>query len=278
LELTTDWKDNADVLDEAAELLYSHHGHILSYVKGLTEEDREWVKELAKVIYAYRKIQNLGDASFRDLRKHIALSLAMFAHFFLRFIQACTEEEIDRKLAGIIDFVVEQITQNQVGRVGENIDYVEEVMGFLSKVDSARAKNIQLKGLSFKQVCQKIGYTPSHRVGELLKKFFWKRYIEIKRSAVKLVFTSSCLIELPRYQELKDAFAPMDPQVVNDKERLLEFTEDEARIWLEVFRLRHGDEWLPALINTFELDKLPHFQKLLPTLQSNKTLENQAFS
>ncbi len=69
----------------------------------------------------------------------------------------------------------------------------------------------------------------------------------------------------------------MDPQVVNDKERLLEFTEDEARIWLEVFRLRHGDEWIPALINTFELDKLPHFHKLLPTLQSNKTLENQSF-
>jgi hypothetical protein len=276
LQLTTDWRDNADVLDEAAELLYSHHGHILSYVKGLTERDKEWIKELAKVIYAYRKIQNLGDASFRDLRKHIAISLAMFAHFFLHFIQACTEEEIDRKLAGIIDFVVEQITQNQVGRVGENIDYVEEVLGFISKVDEAQAKNIQLKGLSFKQVCQKIGYTPSHRVGELLKKFFWKSYRV--PNGTRLVFTPSCLIELPRSQELKDAFAPMEPQVVNDKERLLEFTEDEARIWLEVFRLRHGDEWLPALINTFELDKLPHFHKLLPTLQPHKTLENQAFA
>ncbi|WP_424160978.1 DUF927 domain-containing protein, partial [Thermocrinis sp.] len=176
LELTTDWKDNADALDEALELLYSHHGHILSYVKGLTEEDREWIKEMAKHIYGYEKIQNLGDASFRDLRKHIAISLAMFAHFFFYFLQAGTEEEIARKLAGIIDFVVEQITQNQVGRVGENIDYVEEIMGFLSKVDEAQAKNIQLKGLSFRQVCQKIGYTPSHKVGELLKKFFWRRY------------------------------------------------------------------------------------------------------
>jgi len=52
----------------------------------------------------------------------------------------------------------------------------------------------------------------------------------------------SCLIELPRYQEFKDMFAPMEP-----------------------------------LVKTFELDKLPHLHKLLPTLQSNKTFENQGF-
>jgi hypothetical protein len=264
LELTTDWKDNADVLDEAAETLYSHHGHILSYVKGLTDRDREWIKELAKVIYAYRKIQNLGDASFRDLRKHIAISLAMFAHFFLHFIKAGTEEEIDRKLAGIIDFVVGQITQNQVGRVGENIDYVEEVMSFISKVDEAQAKNIQLKGLSFKQVCQKIGYTPSHRVGELLKKFFWKSYKV--PNGTRLVFTPSCLVRRPLLNTKGDKFNSTASEVVHDKERLLGFTEEEARIWLEVFRLRHGDEWIPVLVRTFELDKLPHFQKLLGSL------------
>jgi len=264
LQLTTDWKDNADVLDEAVELLYSHHGHILSYVKGLTERDREWIKELAKVIYDYRKIQNLGDASFRDLRKHIAISLAMFAHFFLSFIQACTEEEIDRKLAGIIDFVVEQITQNQVGRVGENIDYVEEVMGFLSKVDEVRAKGINLGGLSFKQVCQKIGYTPSHRVGELLKKFFWKSYKV--PNGTRLVFTPSCLIRRPTLADTGGKFEPSSPEVGYDRERLSEFTEEEARIWLEVFRLRHGDSWIPVLVSTFELDKLPQFQKLLGSL------------
>jgi hypothetical protein len=267
LQLTTDWKDNADVLDEAAELLYSHHGHILSYVKGLTERDREWIKELAKVIYAYRKIQNLGDASFRDLRKHIAISLAMFAHFSLSFIQACTEEEIDRKLAGIIDFVVEQITQNQVGRVGENIDYVEEVMGFLSKVDEAQLKGIQLKGLSFKQVCQRIDFNPSHRVGELLKKFFWKSYKT--PNGTRLVFTPSCLIRRPSIDDLerkRTRFTPSAPEVVYDRERLSGFTEEEARIWLEVFRLRHGDREIPILVNTFELDKLPQFQKLLSSL------------
>jgi hypothetical protein len=40
---------------------------------------------------------------------HIALSLAAYAHFFLYFIQACTKEEMNRKLAGIIDFVAEEI-------------------------------------------------------------------------------------------------------------------------------------------------------------------------
>ena len=264
LQLTTDWKDNADVLDEAAELLYSHHGHILSYVKGLTERDREGIKELAKVIYDYRKIQNLGDASFRDLRKHIAISLAMFAHFSLSFIQACTEEEIDRKLAGIIDFVVGQITRNQVGRVGENIDYVEEVMGFLSKVDEARVKGIQLKGLSFKQVCQKIGFTPSHRVGELLKKFFWKSYKV--PNGTRLVFTPSCLITRPLLNHKGDKFDPSNPEVFYDKERLRELTEEETGIWLEVFRLRYGDSWIPVLVSTFELDKWPQFQKLLGSL------------
>ncbi len=266
LELTTDWKDNADVLDASAELLYSHHGHIFSYVKGLTERDKEWIKEVAKNIYNYRKIQNLGDASFRDLRKHIALSLAMFAHFFLYFIQACTEEEIDRKLAGIIDFVVEQITQNQVGRVGENIDYVEEIMGFLSKVDEFMDKheNVKLYGLSFKQVCQRIGYTPSHRVGELLKKFFWKRYTEIKRTGTKLVFTPSFLIKRPAFSRGK--FIESEPEVVYDRERLIGFTEEEARIWLEVFRLRHGDRWIPVLVRTFELDKLPQFENLVGSL------------
>jgi hypothetical protein len=177
---------------------------------------------------------------------------------------------------GIIDFVVEQITRNQVGRVGENIDYVEEVMAFLSMVDEAQAKNIQLKGLSFKQVCQKIGYTPSHRVGELLKKFFWKTYRV--PNGTRLVFTPSCLISRPSLTLKGEKFDPSHPEVGYDRERLRELTEEEARIWLEVFRLRHGDEWLPALINTFELDKLPQFHKLLPIPQSHGTLENQTFA
>jgi hypothetical protein len=198
----------------------------------------------------------------------------MFAHFFYYFLQAGTEEEIARKLAGIIDFVVEQITRNQVGRVGENIDYVEEVMDFLSKLDEFMGKhqNVKLYGLSFKQVCQRIGYTPSHRVGELLKKFFWKRYTEIKRTGTKLVFTPSLLINSPAV--FRGKFSESEPEVIYDRERLSGFKEDEARIWLEVFRLRHGDRRIPVLVSTFELDKLPQFQKLLGSLPKQSLLRN----
>jgi hypothetical protein len=41
-----------------------------------------------------------------------------------------------------------------------------------------------------------------------------------------------------------------------------------------VFRLRHGDKWLPVLVKTFELDKLPQFQKLLGSLPETGLLFN----
>jgi hypothetical protein len=263
IELTTDWKHNSDVLDEAIELLYHHYGHILSYVKSLTEQDKQWIEEVARNIYNYKKIQQLGDASFKDLRKHIAVGLGVFAHFFLSFIQATTDtKEIDRKLVRIIDFVVEQITRNQVNRVGENIDYVEEVLGFISKIEEARVKGIELKGLSFKQVCQKIGYTPSHKVGEVLKKFFWKRYL-LPNNGTRLIFTPSCLITYPTGLSKKDTSSP---EAVNDKSRVYDFTEEEARVWLEVLKIRYGEERAKQLIEAFELDKVPVFKRVLNSI------------
>ncbi|MCI4454110.1 MAG: DUF927 domain-containing protein, partial [Thermodesulfobacterium sp.] len=264
IELTSDWKHNAEVLDEAIELLYHHHGHILSYVKSLAEQDKRWIEKVAKNIYNHKKIQQLGDASFKDLRKHIAISMAMFGHFFFYFIQATKNaEEIDRKLANIIDFIVEQITKNQVGRVGENIDYVEEVLGFISKIEEARVKGLELKGLSFKQVCQKIGYTPSHKVGEVLKKFFWKKYTESKRKATKLLFSPSCLITIPMGISKVDTSSP---EAVNDKARVYDFTEEEARIWLEVLKIRHGEERAKLVIEALELDKVPVFKQVLKSI------------
>jgi hypothetical protein len=263
IELTTDWKHNSDVLDEAIELLYHHHGHILNYIKNLTEQDKQWIEEVARNIYNYKKIQQLGDANFKDLRKHIAIGLGVFAHFFLSFIQATTNtKEIDKKLAKIIDFVVEEITRNQVGRVGENIDYVEEVLGFISKIEEAKVKGLELKGLSFKQVCQKIGYTPSHKVGEVLKKFFWKRYL-LPNNGTRLVFTPSCLITIPiSLGKVDTSF----PEAVNDKSRVDDFTEEEARVWLEVLKLRHGEERAKQLIEALELDKVAVFRRVLNSI------------
>jgi hypothetical protein len=88
-------------------------------------------------------------------------------------------------------------------------------------------------------------------------------------NGTRLVFTPSCLIERPPIDDLErkqTRFDPSAPEVVYDRERLRELTEEEARIWLEVFRLRHGDREVPILVRTFELDKLPQFQKLLGSL------------
>jgi hypothetical protein len=265
IELIPEWKRNLEVLGEAAWKLTFHHGHILHYVRGLTKEDREWMEEVARDIYNYEKIQNLGDKSFAEIRLHIALSLAVYAHFFLYFIQATTgTKEINRKLKRIVDFVVEEITKHQLSNVGEYMNYAEEVMGFLSKVDEFMVKGVQLHGLSFRQVCNKLNYSPSsYKARELLKKFFWKRYTETNGTGTNLAFKPSCLISRPSLTPNGEKFDPSYPEVGYDRERLRELTEEEARIWLEVFRLRHGDRWIPVLVKTFGLDKLPQFQKLL---------------
>jgi len=266
IELTSDWKHNSKILGEVVRQLYYHHGHILSYVKSLTEQDKQWIEEIAKNIYNYEKIQQFADANFEDLKKHIAVSLAMFAHFFLSFIQATEDtKEIDRKLVRIIDFVLEQITRHQVKRVGENIDYVEEVLGFISKIEEAKVKGLELKGLSFKQVCQKIGYTPSHKVGEVLKKFFWKRYL-LPNNGTRLVFTPSCLITYPTGLSKVDISSP---EAVNDKARVYDFTEEEARVWLEVLKIRYGEERAKQLIEALELDKVPVFKRVLNSINEH---------
>jgi hypothetical protein len=273
IELTTDWKHNSDVLDEAIEILYYHHGHILNYIKSLTEQDKQKIEKVAKSIYNYKKIQELGDASFKDLRKHIAVGLSVFAHFFSNFIQATKDtKEINRKLARIIDFMAEHITRNQVKNVGENIDYVEEVLGFISKIEEARNKGAKLKDLNFKQVCQKIGYTPSHVVGEVLKKFFWKRYL-LPNNGTRLVFTPSCLITYPLGLSKVNTSSP---EVVNDKARVGKFTEEEAMVWLEVLKIRHGEERAKRLIEALELDKVPKFKKALNLISNPDEALTQA--
>jgi hypothetical protein len=63
------------------------------------------------------------------------------------------------------------------------------------------------------------------------------------------------LISRPSLTFSGEKFDPSNPEVGYDMERLRKLTEEEARIWLEVFRLRHGDKWVPVLIRTFGLDE-----------------------
>jgi hypothetical protein len=255
IEMTTDWKHNSDTLDYILEELYSHHGYILSYVKSLSETDKAWIEEVSERIY--NNLQ-FGDSSFKDLRKHIALSLAMLGHFFHHFIGIDTKE-INEKISRTINFVIKQINQNQVSRVGENIDYAEEVMEFISKVIEAQNNKIELRGLSYKQVCNKLGYTPSHKVGQILKKFFWKSYRV--PNGTRLVFSTSILLNYPA--SFGGKLETNAIEVANDKSRIHDFTKEELRIWLEVLKLRYGEERYNKVIEALELDKVPTFRKAL---------------
>jgi hypothetical protein len=147
---------------------------------------------------------------------------------------------------------------------------VEEVLGFISKIEEAKVKGLELKGLSYKQVCQKIGYTPSHKVGEVLKKFFWKRYTESRRNATKLLFAPSCLITYPTGPDKKVDIS--SPEAVNDKSRVYDFTEEEARVWLEVLKIRHGEERAKQLIEALELDKVPVFKRVFNSISKQPEL------
>jgi hypothetical protein len=255
IEMTTDWKHNSDTLDYILEELYSHHGHILSYVKSLSETDKAWIEEVSERIYNHLQF---GDSSFKDLRKHIALSLAMFGHFFHHFI-GIDAEQINEKIIRICDFVVKQINQNQVSRVGENIDYAEEVMEFISKVIEAQNNKIELRGLSYKQVCNKLGYTPSHKVGQILKKFFWKSYRV--PNGTRLVFSTSILLNYPA--TFGGKLETNAIEVANDKSRIYEFTKEELRIWLEVLKLRYGEDRYNKVVEALGLSKLPTYQKVM---------------
>jgi hypothetical protein len=77
-----------------------------------------------------------------------------------------------------------------------------------------------------------------------VKKFFWKRY-QLPNNGTRLVFTPSCLVELPQLSETGTQFSPIASEVWYDRERLRGFKEEEARIWMKVFRLRHADRWIP---------------------------------
>lgn len=239
IEMTDRWKENSNVLDDALDGLQSNHGHILGYVKGLKEKDKKEIMDLMKGIEA--RLQ-FGDSNFRDLRKHLALSLAMFYHFYERYI-GIDAEDVAGKVNNVIDFVVEQINKNQLPKIGESVDYEEEVMNFIAKVEEAMNNKKSVDRLSYRQVCNAIGYTPSNRVGELLKKFFWKRYNV--RSGSVLRFVPGALIKNPLLEssESEKSFI-----LETDKSRLEALTDEELKIWASVLKMRYNDQAVKEIV------------------------------
>lgn len=239
IEMTDRWKDNAEVLDEALNELDKHHGHIIGFVKGLNEKDRADIIGLARSIEA--RLQ-FGDSNFRDLRKHLALSLAIFYLFYEKFIGVDPEEVVD-KVNAVIDFVIEQISKNQLPKIGENVDYVEEVINFIAKVEEAINNKKSINRLSYKQVCNTIQYTPSNRVGELLKKFFWKRY-SVKSGSV-LRFVPGVLIINPFLGLLK---SEENFIFETEKSRLEELNDEELKIWAKVLEIRYNKNFVRKIV------------------------------
>jgi hypothetical protein len=239
IKMTDYWKENSEVLDNALDELQAHHGHILGYVRSLKEEDKKEITDLIKGIQARL---NFGDSSFKDLRKHLALSLAMYYHFYERYI-GIDAVKIADKVNTVIDFVVEQINDNQANRIGENTDYVGEIINFIAKVEEAFNNRKSLKGFSYSQVCNTIGYTPSNRVGELLKKFFWKKYSS-NGKVIRLSFYPGALLVNPYLLTANEKFSLLK----EDKSRLEELSEEEISIWFEVLTLRYDTDTARRII------------------------------
>ena len=239
IKMTDYWKENSEVLDNALDELQAHHGHILGYVRSLKEEDKKEITDLIKGIQARL---NFGDSSFKDLRKHLALSLAMYYHFYERYI-GIDAVKIADKVNTVIDFVAKQINDNQANRIGENTDYIGEIINFIAKVEEAFNNRKSLKGFSYSQVCNTIGYTPSNRVGELLKKFFWKKYSS-NGKVIRLSFYPGALLVNPYLLTANEKFSLLK----EDKSRLEELSEEEISIWFEVLTLRYDTDTARRII------------------------------
>jgi hypothetical protein len=83
----------------------------------------------------------------------------------------------------------------------------------------------------------------------------------LPNNGTRLVFSTSILINYPA--SFGDKLDTNAIEVANDKSRIYEFTKEELRIWLEVLKLRYGEERYNKVIEALELDKLPTFKKAL---------------
>jgi len=254
IEMTENWKGNSKVLDDALNKLQLNHGHILSYVRSLKDNDKKEIEDLINKIEA--KL-NIGNTSFNDLRKHLALSLAMFYHFFMRYI-GINKDVIEKKINTMIEFVTAQIYKKQIVKVGETVDYMEEIINFIARVEEALNNKKSLKNLSYEKLCNTIGYTPANRVGMLLKKFFWKKYSYTSRTSTLFRFRPGVLIINPIQFETdngRDAIINNDI-IQEDRERLNDLTDEELKIWADIFKLRYDNNAIQKIVTALGNQRL----------------------
>ncbi|MBX0312063.1 MAG: DUF927 domain-containing protein, partial [Sulfurihydrogenibium sp.] len=164
IKMTDAWKENSEVLDNALDKLQSHHGYILEYAKSLKEEDK---KEITALMTGIQARLHFGDSSFKDLKKHLTLSLAVYFHFYEKYI-GIDAVDIAEKVNAVIDFVAEQINNNQATRIGENTDYIGEIINFIAKVEEAINNRKVLKNKTYPILCSDIGFITSDRVKKVI--------------------------------------------------------------------------------------------------------------
>jgi hypothetical protein len=252
VEMTESFKDNSNILDSALNKLLHNHGHILSYVRSLKEDDKIEIENLINRIEAK---MNFYNSSFNDLRKHLALSLAMFHHFYRHYI-GISKDEIKEKINSMIEFVTSQIYKKQITKVGETVDYMEEIINFIARVEEALNNKKSLRNLSYEKLCSVIGYTPSNRVGQLLRKFFWKKYTYTSRTSTLLRFRPGILIVNPiEIDNGKDAIINQDI-IQEDRERLNELTDEELKVWVDIFKLRYNSDQIQKIVTAIGNQRL----------------------
>jgi Domain of unknown function (DUF927). len=250
IKMTTKYEDNADTLDYLLDELDDNYGHILTYIKSLTDEDRKLIVDYGMKILDWQL--NFGGSTFKELRKHLALSLAMFKHFYKYFI-GISEDEIEKKVNQIIEFVSKEASENQLHRIGDSINYVDEVLEFITSVKKAEKEGFVLTGLSYKGVIMKIGYKPSNRIEPLLKKFFWKKYSYGSGTNYHFRDTSVLLDNLCSAAQCAEETEIM----------FYNFTKDDMAIWLKVAEARYGKEKLDSIKAQLLTNARPSKQELL---------------
>jgi len=265
--MTTEWRDNSDMLDMILDELHNHYGHILSYVKSLNTKDKEVIEEEAKKIY--NRLQ-IGDSSFNDLRKHLAVSLATFKHFYKYFIgYSLSNEEVDKKVNEVIKFTIKEIAEHQLTNIGDSIDYEDEIIKFISSVLQAQKNGKTLKGMAYKTVISKIDYKPSDKVGDLLRKFFWKKYHRANKKSDYSFRDNNLLIIYPNYTQ---------EDINETAEKILELSNDEFIKWLKVAELMYGKAGVERikgvlLGSAYGKELRQKFKELLTTLEPQQEPE-----
>ena len=261
LEMTDEWTENTDAILKAMKKLQLHHGHILSYVLSLKEENKT---EIVNLMESLRKQINFGKNNFGEINTHLSLSFAMFIDFFHRYI-GISKSVVMNKVDDLIQFIVNQISTKQLKRIGGNIDYVDEIVNFISKVEEALNTKKSLRGLSYEKLCVKIGYNPASKVTNLLKKFFWKRYTSSSSSSTRLYFVPSVLIIDPFKAVTDDEKAEMGTIIQADKDRLMELKDDELKIWAELLKVRYNEDMVRKIVDRLRDDRLT---KIISTLNT----------